>query len=129
MRCLPGVLWAFPRTRAAGALLRRARPGGLGSDRPAFRPATGLARVMERLRGAYCGRSLLQGFTTVHPAHSVRPLQEKAASLLFPLPLMHHHFGWLKMAASGIKIDRPGLENGRGEAQNDLFLLLFLLRV
>jgi hypothetical protein len=48
MRCLLGFVWAFPRSKAAGSVLRRARPGGLGSDRPAFRPARGLMKVMER---------------------------------------------------------------------------------
>jgi hypothetical protein len=76
-RGLPGLLWAFPRGKAAGSVLRRARPDGLGSARPAFRPSIGLVVVPEGLLGVHCGRALLQGSLPFTP-HTLSPLtQEK----------------------------------------------------
>jgi hypothetical protein len=55
--------WAFPRGKAAGSVLRRARPDGLGSAPPALRPAKmlesspGLCWGLT-VEGRYCWGSL-----------------------------------------------------------------------
>jgi hypothetical protein len=110
IKCLPELPWAFPRGKAAGSVLRRARPVGLGSARPAFRPAKMLCTVQPRWPGAHCGRALLRGSLPFTP-HTLSPLtQEKTAAsppaLCMPGAAQPPHLGGVPFA-SGVQKIQP----------------------